>query len=755
MGRLIQETNPETGNNTPGTTNYTYDSDSSGVCAGIYNGDLVKKVDNRGNVTCYTYDSLHRVQTIAYSSGSPDYTNSAPKTFVYDAATYNSTAMANAKGQLAEAYTGPSGSKTTDEFFSYSLRSELTDVYEHTPNSGTAYYHSNATYWANGVVNTLALVSPANVLPSQTFGVEGEGRPSSVTANSSQNPTVVSGTNYNLSAYQTTVTFGSGDSDVYSADANTGRLLRYRFNVGSNHMLGTLTWNSNGSLKYLAIADTIPTTTDAQTCQYGHDDMARIASVSCGNTIWRQAFSYDPFGNISKDSTGYTGLTFNAFYQTTTNQFTTIGSITPTYDTDGRLTYDGVNHYTWEANSMLHTIDTSPSTTVTYDALGRMVEKAVGTTYTQIVYGPLGPKLAVMSGQTLQKGFIPLPAGGMAIYTSSGLGYYRHTDHLGSSRLATTPNQTLYSSTAYAPYGEPYAQVGTTDLSYTGQDQDTVTGMHDFLVRRYTPTSGRWLSPDPAGLGAVDPSNPQTWNRYAYVRNSPLNLIDPFGEDEYEGCSNATPWCYFSQNAGILIGGWGDPFQTMDLGSYSITWQTGTQSMAFYFPATDTIDEYDVPTYATVTAFTIWDGGDGSQRAANNGTPHHLLANSDCLLANGIRSIDYQLQDASNNNLTGYNVTEFLVYRQTGSPYTGGTTGSPTDTQKPNPQSGYSGFTDGLGGFGFRDILQTFTASQPGGPSIPIFVRDIDDQDWGTNGIWGGGGSPIYVNGKTSPQTCH
>jgi hypothetical protein len=45
------------------------------------------------------------------------------------------------------------------------------------------------------------------------------------------------------------------------------------------------------------------------------------------------------------------------------------------------------------------------------------------------------------------------------------------------SRLATTPNQTLYSSTAYAPFGEPYKQSGTTDLSFTGQDQDTVSGM--------------------------------------------------------------------------------------------------------------------------------------------------------------------------------------------------------------------------------------------------------------------------------------
>jgi hypothetical protein len=38
-------------------------------------------------------------------------------------------------------------------------------------------------------------------------------------------------------------------------------------------------------------------------------------------------------------------------------------------------------------------------------------------------------------------------------------------------------------------------------------------------------------SPDPGGLSAVNPSNPQSWNRYAYVLNDPLSNIDPLGLD--------------------------------------------------------------------------------------------------------------------------------------------------------------------------------------------------------------------------------
>jgi hypothetical protein len=35
--------------------------------------------------------------------------------------------------------------------------------------------------------------------------------------------------------------------------------------------------------------------------------------------------------------------------------------------------------------------------------------------------------------------------------------------------------------------------------------------------------------PDPAGLAAVNPTNPQSWNRYSYVLNNPLALVDPSG----------------------------------------------------------------------------------------------------------------------------------------------------------------------------------------------------------------------------------
>jgi RHS repeat-associated protein len=143
-----------------------------------------------------------------------------------------------------------------------------------------------------------------------------------------------------------------------------------------------------------------------------------------------------------------------------------------------------------------------------------------------------------MSAQSLQKAFVPLPGGGSAVYTSAGLAYYRHPDWLGSSRLATTPSRTCYSDVAYAPFGESYgAGCGTQDLNFTGQNQDTASGLYDFPKREYQTISGRWISPDPGGTGAVSFENPQSWNRYAYSLNDPARLTDSSGnypQDQHE-----------------------------------------------------------------------------------------------------------------------------------------------------------------------------------------------------------------------------
>ncbi len=176
------------------------------------------------------------------------------------------------------------------------------------------------------------------------------------------------------------------------------------------------------------------------------------------------------------------------------------------------------------------TVD-SGAVAATYDGLGRMVEQARGTSYTEIVYSPTGEKLALMNGQTQTKAFVPLPGGTQVKYTGTTISTYRLPDWLGSLRVGSNPNRTYSWGVAFAPYGERYALSGSPAWTFTGQTADVVSDEYDFMFREYHSTQGRWISPDPAGMAAVTLGNPQSWNRYAYVINNPLSLIDPSGLD--------------------------------------------------------------------------------------------------------------------------------------------------------------------------------------------------------------------------------
>jgi RHS repeat-associated protein len=86
---------------------------------------------------------------------------------------------------------------------------------------------------------------------------------------------------------------------------------------------------------------------------------------------------------------------------------------------------------------------------------------------------------------------------------------------------------------------------------FTGKERDAESGLDDFEARHYASTMGRFMQPDPVGGHNEDP---QTLNRYAYVRNNPLSLTDPTGLDFYLSCQKAGDTCQ-KDAAGNLVQG--------------------------------------------------------------------------------------------------------------------------------------------------------------------------------------------------------
>ena len=198
---------------------------------------------------------------------------------------------------------------------------------------------------------------------------------------------------------QTIAVGTAGDSDNYLYDPATGKMTNWTFTVGSTSksQTGTLTWNANGTLGKLVIGDGF-NSGGAQTCNFAYDDVVRLVADNC-TPIWSQTFSYDQYDNITKSGSS----SWMPGYNPANDRYSTIGA---TYDGDGRLTYDSQNSYTWNAYGQMATVISGTGSFTcgtsgicfTYDALGRMVEKSDGATYTEMLYSPLG-KTAQMSGR--------------------------------------------------------------------------------------------------------------------------------------------------------------------------------------------------------------------------------------------------------------------------------------------------------------------------------------------------------------------
>ena len=91
------------------------------------------------------------------------------------------------------------------------------------------------------------------------------------------------------------------------------------------------------------------------------------------------------------------------------------------------------------------------------------------------------------------------------------------------AELVTNPwGLDLFSSTQN---GERHRYTGhLRDVHLGDRSWDDFDQMH---ARYYNPNIARFLSVDPGRDN--DPGAPQSWNLYAYVRNNPVNLVDPDG----------------------------------------------------------------------------------------------------------------------------------------------------------------------------------------------------------------------------------
>ena len=323
---------------------------------------------------------------------------------------------------------------------------------------------------------------------------------------------------------------------------------------------------NTGSLKAHTI--TLPNL-GSLTQVFAYDGLNRLLSAgeSGVGTQWSQTYSYDaagpPLGN--RWVANSTGFTLSSLTPTMSSNYAASNSnqlMTPAtyvYDANGNQTSapNAAASSTFDAEGrMLSNILNAVASTYTYDGEGQRVMKVTSsgaasatTTYVYDASGNLAAEYT--TGSNLPSGVIS-PCGSIAINSTTTC--YVTVDQLGSTRMVTDSSGSVWRRYDYLPSGEeiPIGLGGRTSgllyqlstntastettgqygdgfsLKFTGQIRDYETGLDYMNARYYSPAQGRFISPDPANAGA-DPTNPQTWNGYAYVGNNPTSVSDPDG----------------------------------------------------------------------------------------------------------------------------------------------------------------------------------------------------------------------------------
>src|SRR5229473_2475245 len=105
-----------------------------------------------------------------------------------------------------------------------------------------------------------------------------------------------------------------------------------------------------------------------------------------------------------------------------------------------------------------------------------------------------------------------------------------HQDPVTKSRRVTDNLGNVVSTIDLDPWGgETWRSSNQTfqPHRYTLYERDN-NGGDEAMMRRYHSYWNRFSQPDPYN-GSYNPTDPQSFNRYAYTQNDPVNFVDPTG----------------------------------------------------------------------------------------------------------------------------------------------------------------------------------------------------------------------------------
>ena len=486
----------------------------------------------------------------------------------------------NGKGKLASR----SNSGFT-ETYSYNSSSRLASVVTGlTPigGTGTTNYTTSHTYDSYG--RPLNTTYPSTFVLTRAYNSQG------YLSQLKDGVTAIQTIN-DLDAFGNSIdeSYANGVDTLRTYDPETGRLTDVNTTKGSaTFQNNDYAWRSNGTLES-RIANPAQGLSTTRKESYVYDVLNRVTLAETyinGSNTRDLSYAYNLLGNVESKTSTLTGDTDVTGYSYGA------GAAGPHAVTSANI--DGVAHtLTYDSNGAVTKYDisgTSDDKYIAYNAFNLPTKIVIGDSLTdtspeakdEFAYGPNGQRYsrkttwkeggntfyevayyigpveividnAVVNIQTVTKTTLSPNVMHVKMQgtTTDSFFEYAHRDHLGSIEVVTDENGNKLDNLAFEPFGPRKKKDWTANISasefsdlieldwghsrkvrgFTGHEHLDRTGFIHMNGRIYDPTLGRFLSPDPF---VQYPMNSQSWNRYSYVRNSPLSATDPSGFGEME-----------------------------------------------------------------------------------------------------------------------------------------------------------------------------------------------------------------------------
>jgi RHS repeat-associated protein len=587
---------------------------AGGLWTGVYKYDdeslLLEGVDARGVKTAFTYDGLNRVKTVAYTNETGYQTPNV--TYTYDE---TETGFYN-NGRLTKVQTAANATYGTPETIHNYRYDKVGQAVKHIQSIGNQSYQLEYGYNLAG-----QLVSekyPSGKIVNMT--VDNFGRLSTV-ADSQR--TYLSGITINNQGLLSQMNLGNGTSETFSYNdrfqmtsqslmKGSEILQKYDYSYGTVNLNdGTVnTLTNNGQLSKI---EGFIGANKQWSQRFGYDALGRLSEAreykqgDNAQLSYKQKFDFDRFGNLYRKAASnptagqqnplaYTPIE-DSDISKTTNRFAT----STTYDEAGQVVTDNKFRsmgFTYDANGrQVKAVRTNALDAWTvYDALGNRVATKINDVWQYVIYDAFG-KLVAEYG-----------------VASEGLGgvKYLQQDWQGSVRTTTNSNGFVVARTDHQAFGEDigygtglrsieqgYSVGKVARQGYGLTENDQGSGQQHTWFRKLETSAGRWTSPD-SYKGSMRLFTPQSFNRYSYVINDPVNFADPSGlclfKIRIRVASNYTNGVFASQN--VITAAQGEISRIFTQAGHSVTFDQTARADRTYISNIVTGTSRTTPTAA-------------------------------------------------------------------------------------------------------------------------------------------------------------